>query len=74
MITFLVSFLVNRNTSHIFLYALPSVAGIATTLVNVRVGLGWAAGEEGRSAQTFHEVSIFMDNNGSRNGSWIEEV
>lgn len=25
------------------------VAGIATSLVNVRVGFGWAAGEQGRT-------------------------
>lgn len=58
MVLFLVFHLVDRTASYLVLYGAPAVAGIATTLVNVRVGLGWAVGEEGRSVRTFNRSSI----------------
>ncbi|KAJ3576716.1 hypothetical protein NP233_g261 [Leucocoprinus birnbaumii] len=58
MTIYLILHLANYNASLYLLYSLPEVAGIATALVNVRVGLGWAAGEEGRSVQNFRRSSI----------------
>lgn len=34
------------------------MAGVATSLVNVRVGLGWATGEEGRSVRAFNPSTL----------------
>jgi hypothetical protein len=58
---YLILFLTNRDASHLLLHCLPSVAGIATSLVNVRVGLGLAVGEQGRSTWTLRD-SIFDGN------------
>jgi hypothetical protein len=49
MIALLISYLINNNVAQVFLYGSPFIAGIASMLINVRVGLGWAAGEERRN-------------------------
>ncbi|KAJ3576515.1 hypothetical protein NP233_g375 [Leucocoprinus birnbaumii] len=54
------------------LETLPATAGIATSLVNVRVGLGWAAGEEGRSVQTFAHSTMNAPNLEDGRSSFIE--
>lgn len=58
MILYIVLIFTNLGIALLFLFSLPSVAGIATTLVNVRVGLGQAVGEERQSAQTDHELAF----------------
>jgi hypothetical protein len=60
MVIFVVLFWKNLPQSHVFLYGSPSIAGIATMLVNVRVGLGLAAGEEGRITRSLRD-SAFVD-------------
>lgn len=56
----MISHFANKAASQIFLYGSPHVAGIASMLINVRVGLGWAVGEEGRSVRSFHD-SVLVD-------------
>lgn len=58
MLSFLISHFVNLTASQVFLYGSPHVAGIASMLINVRVGLGWAIGEEGRSVRSFHDSGL----------------
>ncbi|KAJ3554517.1 hypothetical protein NP233_g12405 [Leucocoprinus birnbaumii] len=55
---YLILHLANYGSSLYLLYSLPEMAGIAATLVNVRVGLGWATGEEGQPSQIFRRSSI----------------
>lgn len=52
------------SSSHILLYGSPEIAGIATTLINVRIGLGWAAGEEGRITYSLYD-SAFVEPDGA---------
>lgn len=66
MLSFLISHFANNTASQIFLYGSPHVAGIASMLINVRVGLGWAVGEEGRSVHSFHG-SVLTQNRPNRN-------
>ncbi len=61
MIVYLTLFLANRDASFLLVHCLPSVAGITASLVNVRVGLGWAVGERGRSAWSLQDSSIDND-------------
>ncbi|KAF9446456.1 hypothetical protein P691DRAFT_803912 [Macrolepiota fuliginosa MF-IS2] len=60
MVVYLVLYFINLDQSHLLLYGSFCIAGLSTTLVNVRVGLGWAAGEEGRLTRSLHE-SAFVD-------------
>ncbi|KAF9440893.1 hypothetical protein P691DRAFT_800943, partial [Macrolepiota fuliginosa MF-IS2] len=60
MVVYLVLYFIRPNQSHLLLYSSFCVAGLSTTLVNVRVGLGWSAGEEGRLTRSLHE-SAFVD-------------
>ncbi|KAJ3573723.1 hypothetical protein NP233_g2243 [Leucocoprinus birnbaumii] len=58
MTIYLILHLTIYDASLYLLYSLPEMAGIAAALVNVRVGLGWAAGEEGQSRQKFTRSSV----------------
>lgn len=65
-VVYLILFLTNRNASHILLHSMPYVSGIAATLVNVRVGLGLAVGERGRT-QTWTLQDSFVNGNSMAN-------
>lgn len=60
MLSFIVTFFTVNSVSEVFLYGSPHIAGIASMLINVRVGLGWAVGEEERSVHSFHD-SVLAD-------------
>jgi hypothetical protein len=71
MVTFLITHFVDNNVSQVFLYGSPHVAGIASMLINVRVGLGWAMGEEGRSTHSLHD-SVFAPNRMSQDSDALD--
>lgn len=52
---YLILFFTRRNTSYYLFHCLPYIEGITATLINVRVGFGWAAGERGRSTWSLHD-------------------
>ncbi|KAF5350506.1 hypothetical protein D9756_008543 [Leucocoprinus leucothites] len=58
MITYAILHVLSSPVAFLLLPSLPVMAGIASILVNVRVGLGWASGEEGRSVRTFAHSSL----------------
>ncbi|KXN89209.1 hypothetical protein AN958_05912 [Leucoagaricus sp. SymC.cos] len=58
MLTYLMLYLFQHEFSILLLHAYPSVSGIATTLVNVRVGLGWAAGEKGWPNESSNDSTL----------------
>lgn len=65
MLSYMISHFTNWGASQIFLFGMAHVAGIASMLINVRVGLGWAVGEEGRSVRSFHN-SVLVDSHPDR--------
>lgn len=68
---FLITHFLDIDLSQVFLYGLPHVAGIASMLINVRVGLGWAVGEEGRSTRSLSD-SIFARSRPSHDSITID--
>lgn len=60
MIVFLITHFADNPLSQVFLYGSPHIAGIASMLINVRVGLGWAVGEEGRTTRSLAD-SAFIE-------------
>lgn len=70
-------FLNPYRSSQIFLYGSPYMAGIAAMLINVRVGLGWAVGEEGRSSHSFHNSAVsrsHLDHDSQANDTWYDMI
>lgn len=58
MVTYSILHVLRSDASYMVLYSLPPISGITSSLVNVRVGLGWATGEEGRSVHTLTHSSL----------------
>lgn len=68
MLCFLVTHFASPPLSQVFLYGSPHVAGVASMLINVRVGLGWAVGKEERFINSVHG-SAFVGGLGHDSGS-----
>lgn len=58
---YLVLYFAKHEASRSLLRCLPSVAGIAASLVIVRVGFGWAAGEQGRTTWPLRDSTSMND-------------